>query len=111
MGGRGFHLPPSPPGELMMRWTRVLVPVVIVGATCASFTSAAGATDISPPTISAPGGIYTAGMPVTVTFTETGVGTPVAYQYTVNDGATQTVPAPSGTASADIVPTRQHNRL
>ena len=85
--------------------------MVIVGAACASVTSAAGATDISPPTISAPGGIYAAGMPVTFMFTEAGVGTPVAYQYTVNDGVTQTVLAPSGTASVDIAPTRQHDRL
>jgi hypothetical protein len=48
---------------------------------------------------------------VTFTFTETGAGTPVAYQYTVNGGATQTIPAPSGTANASIVPARQHSRL
>jgi hypothetical protein len=98
----------------MLRWTRMLAPAVIVGAACASTTSAAAATDISPPTITAPlGGIgpYTVGSTVTFTFTETGAGTPVAYQYTVNGGATQTIPAPSGTANASIVPARQHSRL
>jgi hypothetical protein len=98
----------------MLRRTRVVMPVVIVGAACASATSAAAATDISPPTISAPlGGIgpYPVGTPVTFTFTETGAGTPVAYQYTVNGGATQTIQAPSGTANASIVPARQHNQL
>ena len=99
----------------MFRWTRRLVPVfiAIVGAACASATSAA-ATDISPPTITAPlGGVgpYTAGTVVTFTFTETGAGAPVSYQYTVNGGATQTVPAPSGTANVSIVPARQHNQL
>ncbi len=98
----------------MLRWTRMLMPVVIVGAACASATSAAAATDISPPTINAPlGGIgpYTVGTPVTFTFTETGAGTPVAYQYTVNGGVTQTIPAPAGTANASIIPARQHTRL
>jgi hypothetical protein len=98
----------------MLRLTRMLIPVVVAGAACVPATSAAAATDISPPTISAPmGGIgpYTVGTPVPFTFTETGVGTPVAYQYAVNGGPTQTIPAPSGTATADIVPTRQHNRL
>ena len=97
----------------MLRWARLLMPLVVVGAACASVVPAAAATDISPPTISASGGIgpYTAGTPATFTFTETGVGTPVAYEYTVNGGAMQTVQAPSGTASAEIVPARQHNRL
>lgn len=94
-----------------MHWKRLLVPAVVVGAVSASVTSASAATVISPPTISPPGGFYTAGTPVTFTFTETGVGAPVAYQYTLNDGATQTIPAPSGTASAEIAPTRQTNRL
>jgi hypothetical protein len=98
----------------MLRWTRRLMPavIVIVGAACASVSSAAAATDISPPTITAGGtGPYTVGIPVTFTFTETGAGTPVAYQYTVDGGPTQTVPAPSGTANASIVPARQHDRL
>jgi hypothetical protein len=72
---------------------------------------ASAATNISPPTISPQFGFYTVGTPATFTFTETGVGTPVAYQYTLNGGATQTVPAPSGTASSVIVPTRQDNEL
>ena len=100
----------------MLRWTRRLVPVLIaiVGAACSSASSAAAATDISPPTITAPlGGVgpYTAGTPVTFTFTETGAGTPVAYQYTINGGPAQTIQAPSGTANASIVPARQHSRL
>jgi hypothetical protein len=52
----------------------MLMPVVIVGAACASASSAAAATDISPPTITAPlGGIgpSAVGIPVIFTFTET----------------------------------------
>ena len=94
-----------------MHWKRLLVPAVVVGALSASVASASAATDISSPTISPSGGFYTVGTPVTFTFTETGVGTPVAYQYTLNGGATQTVPAPSGTASSAIVPTRYDNQL
>jgi hypothetical protein len=94
-----------------MHWKRLLVPAVVIGAVSASVGAASAATPISPPTISPSGEFSTVGTPVTLTFTETGVGTPVAYQYTLNDGATQTVPAPSGTASAAIVPTRQANRL
>jgi hypothetical protein len=98
-------------GEFVKRWTRVLVPVVAIGAAGASVMPASAATAISPPTIGPVGGFYTAGTAATFTFTENGVGTAVAYQYTLNDGATQTIAAPSGTASPAIVPTRQHNRL
>jgi hypothetical protein len=94
-----------------MHWKRLLVPAVVVGAVSASVTPASAATAISPPTVSPQSGTYIAGTTVTFTFTETGVGTPVAYQYTLNDGATQTIPAPSGTATSAIVPARQHNRL
>jgi hypothetical protein len=94
-----------------MRWKRLLVPAVVVGALSASVASASAATVISPPTVSSAGVVYTAGTPVTFTFTETGVGTPVAYQYTLNGGATQTIPAPSGIASSAIVPTRYDNQL
>jgi hypothetical protein len=98
-------------GEFVKRWTRVLVPVVAIGAAGASVMPASAATAISPPTIGPVGGFYTAGTAATFTFTENGVGTAVAYQYTLNDGATQTIAAPSGTASPAIVPSRQHNRL
>ncbi len=94
-----------------MRWKRLLVPAIVVGAASASVTPASAATDISPPTISPLLGSFTVGTSVTFTFTETGVGTPVAYQYTLNGGATQTIPASTGTASSAIVPTRQNNRL
>jgi hypothetical protein len=94
-----------------MHWKRLLVPAVVVGAVSASVSPASAATAISPPTISPTFGFFTAGTPVTFTFTETGVGTPVAYQYALDGGATQTIPAPSGTASSAIVPTRQNNRL
>jgi hypothetical protein len=94
-----------------MHWKRLLVPVVVIGAVSASVAPAAAATAISPPTISPQGGFYTAGTPVTLTFTETGAGTPVAYQYALNGGATQTIAAPSGTASATVVPARQDNLL
>ena len=86
-----------------MHWKRLLVPAVVVGALSTSVASASAATVISSPEISPAGGVYTTGTPVTFTFTETGVGTPVAYQYTLNGGATQTVPAPSGTASSLII--------
>jgi hypothetical protein len=95
----------------VISWKRLLVPAIVVGAVTASVTPASAATAISAPTISPPIGFSTVGTPVTLTFTETGVGTPVAYQYTLNDGATQTVPAPSGTARSAIVPTRQDNQL
>lgn len=95
----------------MIHWKRLLVPAAVVGAVSASVTPASASTAISPPTISSQGGFYTIGTPVTFTFTESGIGTPVAYQYTLNDEATQTVPASSGTASSAIVPTRQDNRL
>lgn len=95
----------------MVDWKRLLVPAVVVGAVSASVTPASAATVISPPTISPQFGFFTVGTPFTFTFTETGVGTPVAYQYTLNGGATQTIPAPSGSASSAIVPTRQDNRL
>ena len=94
-----------------MRWKRLLVPAVIVGAVSASVTPASAATAISAPTISPDVAFFTVGTPVTFTFSETGFGTPVAYQYTLNGEATQTVPAPSGTASSVIVPPRQDNRL
>ena len=94
-----------------MHWKRLLVPAVVVGALSSSVASASAATVIGPPTVSSAGGVYTAGIPVTFTFTEAGVVTPVAYQYTLNDGPTQTVSAPSGTASAPIVPTRYDNQL
>jgi hypothetical protein len=94
-----------------MHWKRLLVPAVVLGAVSASVTPASAATAISSPTISPQVGFFTVGTPITFTFTETGVGTAVAYQYTLNDGATQTIPAPSGTASSAIVPTRQYNRL
>ncbi|HTU74948.1 MAG TPA: hypothetical protein VMG38_15650 [Trebonia sp.] len=93
-----------------MHWKRLLVPAIVVGAVSASVAPASAATAISPPTIS-PQGPFTVGTPVTFTFTETGVGTPVAYQYTINGQATQTIPAPSGTATYAIVPTRQDNEL
>jgi hypothetical protein len=93
-----------------MHWKRLLVPAVAIGAVSASVTSASAATAISPPTISPPGGFgFTTGTPITFSFTETGVGTPVAYQYTLNGGAAQTIPAPSGTASSTIIPTRYTN--
>ena len=94
-----------------MLWKRLLVPAVVAGAVSASVTPASAATGISPPTISPQVGPFTVGTPVTFTFSETGFGTPVAYQYTLNGGATQTVPAPSGTASSVIIPARQSNRL
>jgi hypothetical protein len=51
------------------------------------------------------------GTPVTFTFTEQGLGTPVAYQYALNGGPAQTVQVPSGTASVQITPTREQNEL
>jgi hypothetical protein len=95
----------------VIHWKRLLVPAVVVGALSASVASASAATVISPPTVSSAGGVYTVATPATYTFTETGVGTPVAYQYTLNGGATKTIPAPSGTASSAIVPTRYDNQL
>lgn len=94
-----------------MHWKRVLVPAVVVGAFAASAAPASAATAISPPTLSSATGVYTVGTPVTFTFTETGVGTPVAYQYSLNGGATQTIPAPSGAATSAIAPTRYTNQL
>jgi hypothetical protein len=95
----------------MMHWKRLLVPAIVLGAVSASVTPASAATVISPPVISSPGGVFPVGTPLTFTFTEAGSGTPVAYQYTLNGGTTQTIPAPSGAASSTIVATRQHNRL
>jgi hypothetical protein len=92
-------------------------PAVLLAATLGLVVTAipAGATTvISPPTITAPmGGLgpYPTGSPVTFTFSETGAGTAVSYEYTVNGGSTQTVAAPSGTASVQITPVRQSSVL
>lgn len=95
-----------------MHWKRLLVPAVVVGAFAASAAPASAATVIGSPSVSPDGGIYTVGTPVTFTFSENvGSTTPVAYQYTLNGGATQTVPAPSGTATSGIIPTRYSDQL
>jgi hypothetical protein len=96
------------------RAARVVAPAVIAMALLTAMaTSAQAGTAISPPTITAPlGGLgpYPVGTPVTFTFSEQGVGTAVAYKYTVN-GVTKKVPAPSGVASVQIVPARQTSFL
>ena len=93
---------------------RVVAPAVIVVASLSAMaTSARAGTTISPPTITAPlGGLgpYPVGTPVTFTFAEQGVGTAVAYKYTLN-GVTKKVPAPSGVVSVQIVPVRQTSFL
>lgn len=68
--------------------------------------TAQASTVISPPTIDAPfGGLgpYTAGTQVTFTFSPSPFNAaPAAYQYTLDSDPTQTVSAPSGTASVAI---------
>lgn len=85
------------------------------GAVVATATAASAATPISPPTITAAMdgiGPYAVGSTVTFAFSETGVGTPVAYQYSLNGGTTRTVEAPGATASIQIViPQRQMQSL
>ncbi len=96
---------------IVRRLGPVLIAVAVIAGTAAS---AQAATVISPPTITAPlGGLgpYPVGVAVTFTFSETGSGTPAAYQYTLNGGPTATVSAPSGVASVQIVPTRQTSFL
>ncbi len=99
----------------MLRTWRLLAPALAAGMlTAATTVPAQAATVIAPPTITAPlGGLgpYPVGVPVTFTFSPGTVGTPVAYEYTLNGGTTQTVSAPSGTASAAITPTRQTSFL
>jgi hypothetical protein len=97
--------------SIVRRLGPVLIAAAVIAGTAAS---ARAATVISPPTITAPlGGLgpYPVGVAVTFTFSETGSGTPVSYEYTLNGGATQTVSAPSGVASVQIVPTRQTSFL
>ena len=85
------------------------------GTVVAAATSASAATAISPPTITAPlGGYgpYAVGSTVTFTFSPAGVGTPIAYEYSLNNGKTKTVKAPSGTGSvAIVIPERQTQTL
>ena len=94
-----------------------VLPAALLAAAAGLTTTAApaqAATVISPPTITAPlGGLgpYPTGTPVTFTFSETGVGTAVSYEYTLNGGSTQTVAAPSGVASVPITPGRQRSTL
>src|SRR5215470_1504276 len=112
MGRMSLH--PLSARTLVPSWARLLIPLVAVGAACAFVTSAAADTVISPPTISAPlggHGPYTAGTPVTFTFTEPGLSPPAAYHYTLNGGPAQTVQAPSGTASVQITPAREQSEL
>jgi hypothetical protein len=93
----------------------VLAAAFAATATTSAASAASAATAISPPTITAPlGGLgpYAVGSSVTFTFTETGVGTPVAYKYSLNGGKLVKVAAPSGTASVQIVvPERQTQSL
>jgi hypothetical protein len=100
---------------MISRATGVVAAVMfLAGSTAAVAAPAQAATNISPPTITAPlGGLgpYPVGTPVTFTFSEEGTGTAVAYEYTLNGGPTETVSAPSGTASVQITPTRQTSFL
>ncbi len=93
----------------------VLAAAFAATATASAASAATAATAISPPTITAPlGGLgpYAVGSSVTFTFTETGVGTPVAYKYSLNGGKLVKIAAPSGTASVQIaVPERQTQSL
>jgi hypothetical protein len=92
-------------GRVLAAVVFLAVPVVATAAT------AEAATPISPPTITPltnpPDGPYPVGKPVTLAFSEEGVGTAVAYEYTFNGGRTQKVSAPSGTASVQVTPTRR----
>lgn len=95
---------------------RTVLPAALLAAAALVTTAApAGAsTVISPPTITAPlGGLgpYPTGTPVTFTFSETGAGTAVSYEYTLNGGSLQTVAAPSGVANVQITPGRQYSTL
>lgn len=113
MGHMSLHSPSG--GTLVPSWARLLIPLIAVGAACASVSPAAAGTVIAPPTISAPlggNGPYPVGTPVTFTFSEQqGLGAPVAYQYTLNGSQVQTVQAPSGTVSVQITPTREQSEL
>ncbi len=83
-------------------------------ALVAAAVPAGAATVISPPTITAPlGGLgpYPTGSPVTFSFSETGAGTAVSYEYTLNGGSVQTVAAPAGVASVQITPVREYSTL
>jgi hypothetical protein len=107
---------PSAKETLMRRTVRALAVITTAaGALVATATSASAATPISPPTITAPlGGLgpYAVGSTVTFTFSGSGVGTPVAYEYSLNGGKTKTVHAPDETASIQVViPQRQMQTL
>lgn len=100
----------------MGRVVRTLAVITLAAGTVISAaTSASADTAISPPTITAPlggDGPYAVGSTVTFTFSPAGVGTPTAYEYSLNDGKTKTVKAPSGTASiAIVIPERQTQTL
>jgi hypothetical protein len=94
-----------------------VVPAALLAAAAGLTATAApahAATVISPPTITAPlGGLgpYPTGTPVTFTFSETGAGTAVSYEYALNGGSTQTVAAPSGVAGVPVTPERQRSVL
>jgi hypothetical protein len=91
---------------------------IAAGTVAATVTSASADTPApvpSPPTITAPlggWGPYPVGSTVTFTFSESGVGPAVAYEYSLNGGKTHRVSAPGGTASIQIVmPERQDQSL
>ena len=88
---------------------------IAAGAIAVPAWPALAVTPISPPTITAPlggTGPYPVGSTVTFTFSEDGAGTPAAYRYSVNDGKTRTVTAPSGSASVQVfIPERQTQTL
>lgn len=95
--------------------TLAVITTIGAGAIAATGTSASADTAISPPTITAPmGGYgpYSVGSTVTFSFSENGVGTPVAYEYSLNGSKTKKVSAAGGTASIQVViPERQTQTL
>lgn len=103
---------------ILSRPALVLSAVVFLGGpmvVTVAPAQAATSTSISPPTITPvtdpPNGPYPVRSPVTFTFSEGVAGTAVAFEYTLNGGPVETVSAPSGAASVQIIPTRQTSFL